>query len=152
MRLILSITLCILLISCEASNSVNNESNTELVGANKKWKSLNSQNYTFENNRACECSAPYTYTVEVVNGKIKDVHFEKLDQFHYESKDGIISSTRTIDELFDLLEHYKEIAASFEVEYHKELGYPTKINIDPFIEMADEEIILKISDLVIIDD
>lgn len=145
MRLFLSISLCVLLMSCGVFNSPNNQGNIDLVEAKKKWGSLNNHNYTFKNSRTCECPPPYHYTVVVVNGEIKDVDFEKQEQLNYESKAMIIGSTRTIDELFDLFEQYKETAAHFEVEFHEELGYPTKINIDPSIEMADEEIILEIS-------
>jgi len=88
---------------------------------------------------------PYEYTVEVVNGEVIAVYFEKEENFSYESEQMIIQSTNTIDELFDILEQYEKTADHFEVTFHEELGYPTKINIDPSEEMADEEIILEIS-------
>ncbi|MEX0719879.1 MAG: DUF6174 domain-containing protein [Balneolaceae bacterium] len=149
MRVLLTmISLCLLLTSCEVFNSSSNNGDIELIEANKKlWSSSNSQNYTFKNSRTCECPPPYDYTVEVVNGEIKNVHFEKQEHISYERKDMTINTTRTIDELFDLLEKYEETADHFEVEFHKELGYPTKINIDPSREMADEEITLEISNV-----
>jgi len=146
MRILLTmISFSLLLTSCEVFNSSNNNGGVELTEAIEKWNSNNSKNYTFENSRTCECMPPYNYTVEVINGEIKDVHFEMQEYINYERKDMIIITTRTIDELFDLLEKYEETADHFEVEFHEELGYPTKINIDPSREMADEEIILEIS-------
>lgn len=136
--------------SCEVFNSTNDQKNIDLVEAIEMWNSNNKQSYTFDISRTCECLPPYKYSVEVVNDEIIDVHFEKNELQSYESDEMIIQSTRTIDELFVLLEQYEKAADHFEVEFHKELGYPTKINIDPSKEMADEEIILEIEDLVFI--
>ncbi|MCH2449647.1 MAG: DUF6174 domain-containing protein [Gracilimonas sp.] len=146
MRILLTmISFSLLLTSCEVFNSSNNNGDVELTEAIEKWNSNNSKNYTFENSRTCECMPPYNYTVEVINGEIKDVHFEMQEHINYERKEMILITTRTIDELFDLLEKYEETADHFEVEFHEELGYLTEINIDPSREIADEEIILEIS-------
>lgn len=151
MRVLLTIiSLCLLLTSCEVFSSSNGNGDIELTKAVEKWNSNNSQNYTFENSRTCECLPPYNYTVEIINGEIKDVHFEMEEHINYEKKEMIISTTKSIDDLFDLLQKYEETADHFEVEFHKELGYPTKINIDPSREIADEEIILEISNYLII--
>ncbi|MCR9132164.1 MAG: DUF6174 domain-containing protein [bacterium] len=146
MRVLLTmISLCILLCSCEVFNLSSDSGDVVLTEAIEKWKSNNSQNYTFENSRTCECMPPYDYIVEVLDGEIKDVYFKKQEHIDYENKENIISTTRTIDELFDLLKEYEETAYKYEVEFHKEFGYPTKIYIDPIREIADEEIILEIS-------
>ncbi|MBO6793013.1 MAG: hypothetical protein JJ895_03815 [Balneolaceae bacterium] len=146
MRIFLTtFSLCILLTSCEVFNSSNCNKDSELPEAIKKWQSTNTQNYTFQTNRTCECMPPYKYTVEVVNGEVTDVHFEKEDHLNYESKAMIIQSSKTIDQLFDILGQYENTADYFEVTFHEIFGYPTKINIDPNPETADEEIILEIS-------
>ena len=149
MRVLLSILLGIILISCNVVNSTNEQENSLLVEMKKKWSSNNTQTYAFENSRICECLPPYQYTVVVLNGKIVDVHFEKQEHITYESKEMIIQSTRTIDELFKVLAQYEQTAYQFEVEYNNEMGYPSRIYIDPSKEIADEEIRLEISKVVL---
>lgn len=149
-ELLTLILLCLFLTSCEVYNSSNSNIDLELSEATEMWNSYNLQNYTFVNSRSCECLPPYDYTVEVVNGEINDIYFDLQKDINYEKKDRIISTTRTIDELFDLLVKYEETADQFEVEFNEEFGYPTNIKIDPSREIADEEIILEISKLLFI--
>ena len=146
MRVFLTIiSLSLLLTSCGLFNSSNSSEVVELTEAIEKWNSTKSLNYTFLNSRICECMPPYEYTVVVEKGEIIDVRFKMEEYLSYDTKQLIIQSTKTIDELFDILEQYEKTADYYDVTFHEELGYPTKINIDPFKEMADEEIILEIS-------
>ncbi|MEX0720912.1 MAG: DUF6174 domain-containing protein [Balneolaceae bacterium] len=136
-----------LIISCDVNNGRSIQEEPGSIEAVDQWKSNDFDYYTFLVNRTCLCRLPYEYTVEVFHGRVINVYFDKEDHLNYESRDMLISSTRTIDQLFELLERYKETADHYEVEFHNKLGYPTNININPSTEIADEEIKLVISNL-----
>lgn len=151
MRITLSILLCVLFVSCNVFDSSSDQTNMSVAEAKEKWSSNNIDSYTFDKRRNCYCFAPSSFSVKVVNGEITDVYFETEAQPHIEDREMAMQSTRTIDELFDLLEQYDGVADHFEIDYHDELGYPTKIDIDPSTNVADEEFILEISNVVSID-
>ncbi|MEX0608048.1 MAG: DUF6174 domain-containing protein [Balneolaceae bacterium] len=149
MKVLLSfflITLGVFVTSCETFTSKPNVE-FDLAKAHEQWNAHGFDHYTFEVSRTCECLPPNVYTVEVSDNKVTDVLYEEKDYIHYERRDILLQFTLSIEQLFDLLGHHQVSADQYEVEFHNELGYPTKVTIDPSREMADEEIILSISNL-----
>lgn len=135
---------------CEWSNHHIPETVSE---ARARWSKSGFDSYTIEKTRACECLPPYSYAAVVVDGNLIDVRFdlpeqeEKPRSLLHESREHLLATVMTIEELFDLLEYHETNAARFEVQFHHRFGYPTKVFIDPHFNIADDEIIRELSNL-----
>ncbi len=148
MRLLIGLLAGILFISCQSGVNTTLEDVTDLNSAFERWNSLNMRSYEFELTRACECLPPAEYTVMVSRGRVNDVRFEEMTQNGHETVEQLKNNTLTVDQLFEVIKSYANSAHHFEVEFHAKLGYPTRVFIDPSAEIADDEIILRISNLV----
>lgn len=126
-----------LLMSCD--------SNGETEEARYRWRSFALSDYTVLQTRSCECLPPARYRLVVENNHVVDVIDPETGQtFAVENLDWYW----TIDQLFDRLETWEsEDPAVFRVQYHPQMGYPTDIYIDLDEDVADEEIIMTLSDL-----
>ena len=119
---------------------------TELLEAKAKWQALSVYTYQFEIDRYCECLDDYTeylvlnYPTQVLSFNRRLEVYEtplKYDEFELTS----------VENLFVLIEHFIPSAESVHVQYDKSSGHPTNISIDVDVNIADEEIILDISNL-----
>jgi hypothetical protein len=147
------IFLAFLLVHCDSPTQSFTDDYTGIADARERWRAWDLSSYAIVKTRSCECLAPYTYTIVVKDGELIDVFYErpkedeKLGQTLFEKHEYLLASVRTVEDLFDLLEHYETRAAHFEVVYHPKYGYPTEIFIDPVRQIADDEIIRTLSDL-----
>ena len=116
-----------------------------------RWAAYDLDDYTIVQTRACECLPPYEYTIIVRNGEAVDVEYdvddgEPVDDFTPED-------AYTVEELFDVIQRAEQEGAySIGVEYDARFGYPTSVFIDYDYNIADEELILTLSDLQLLDD
>lgn len=107
-----------------------------------RWLAAGIRDYTFEYSQQCEC-LPDTVRpamVEVRGGVVTDVVFRD------DGEAAAVNTRRqfpTIAELFDRIDHaIQNEAATMVVSYDSELGYPTRIEIDYNLRVADDEIVI----------
>ena len=75
-------------------------------------------------------------SIEVINGKVAS--YERLEAYPPFFEEPPMY--RTIQGLFDRIEHaWAKGAASIDVTWHPELGYPMSAGIDQSLLIADEE-------------
>lgn len=137
----------LVLLSCDSTvqpQPVDPPNPQTLEEAVEVWSALNLNTYRMDMTRSCECLQPVEYTVVVAYGKVVDVEFEVNPAQPSESKEQMKNFARSVTGYFDLIAEYNETAHSVDVEYDAEFGFPTRIFIDPFAEMADDEIIRRI--------
>jgi hypothetical protein len=91
-----------------------------------------------------EYSLPYRVTVK------KDGTVSKVRQMDGRpvNDDNIIRRMRTVDQTFQLIRDAWVTADSVAATYDAEKGHPTECNIDPISGAADDEIIIKISNVI----
>jgi len=128
-------------VSCDGN--LNADKVSDLEEATKVWQQAKPSSYTVDVERICFCPPPQNYTLVVANGNIEQV----IDA---ETGDVIeeYGGYTTIDELFEWLQ---EIASGnpqkLELEFHKELGYPTFIDYNQSDLIADEEMLMRLQNL-----
>lgn len=142
MRLLL---LSFLIAACSGPASVppaNVIVDDELALARAKWADADMQNYELTISRSCEClpedAGPFVVTVE--GGETTSVLY-----------DGRPSDRvpPTVGELFEMLETAQaEGAPRVEATYHEDWGYPLRVRIDPALQIADDELSYRISELI----
>jgi len=111
-----------------------------------RWSEAGMIDYEYVYRQSCECqpSSMEPARVEVRSGSVASVIYPGSGEAAA-SKDHY----PTIDGLFDLIEDaIDREAAGLIVSYDGFLGYPTEINIDYDLEVADDEITILVSDLV----
>ena len=118
----------------------------DLDDARARWRSEGYTSYRFTLRLRCFCvrEALQPMTVVVRDGRVASVT-------------GTDPATPvppwpdwfplTVDALFDTVEEAQRNAAAVEVNYHPDLGYPTRIFIDRFRDTVDEETTFLASDL-----
>ena len=76
--------------------------------------------------------------VHVAENEIKSVKYvDPSDEMNYQVD---LEKYHTIDELFEyIMEFIKSMPYSLEVEYDDKLTMPTKFNVNPKLEIADDE-------------
>lgn len=144
---IIILFLGIILISCQTGTSPELDDVTDLESAIERWDSIGYSNYTYRATRICECLPPYKFDVIVSQGKVTDVKFETSSHQNYSSEKHLVANSYTVNQLFQLIKKYQDTADAFEVEFHKELGYPTRVYINPSFQIADNEINWQVSGL-----
>ena len=117
-----------------------------------RWNAYNLNDYAIKQSWSCECFAPNGCDSYIINDTLTDVKYKiSKDAYFGRSEEDIYKYIKhmaiTVDEAFDLIDKYKNSADIIEVEYDSKFGYPTKLFIDINIQMADEEIIRRFSNL-----
>lgn len=118
----------------------------QLHAAESKWQQLKPEHYAYILHRSCFCPPEATKPIEirVFRGKIQQATVLPDGTPLPADRQGTALS---IDDLFgkirDAIEHK---AASLEVTYDPQYGFPTRISIDYDRMMADEELSLSVSD------
>lgn len=125
------------------------DSNKVLHDLNKnraKWENANIDTYQFEYRISCFCLDEYTLPrLVVVNADqvVSQTIIESHVALPLEQVD-----TQSIAGLFERIALEESRAESLTVEYHPELGYPTKIQVDVDKQIADDEYTLYISNVL----
>ncbi|UCD24069.1 MAG: hypothetical protein JSW51_13740 [Gemmatimonadota bacterium] len=119
---------------------------SELNANFAKWQSANVGDYEFRFQRLCFCAFIEPVTIEVRAGQIASV-------VHADSG-TVVDTTQlswyflTVDGLFEAVQDAIDREAhSLTVEYHVQLGYPTSIDIDYSLNVADEEVSFRASEV-----
>ncbi|MGE0401094.1 MAG: DUF6174 domain-containing protein [Kofleriaceae bacterium] len=105
--------------------------------------------YTFRWRESCACPSEITNTIQIaVSG------YTEITDATYASGGAVPANVRarllTIDGVFDTIQAaFDEGADEIDVEYNLAYGYPTAVAIDYDTQIADEELSLTISDVLI---
>jgi hypothetical protein len=119
----------------------------QLKTAEAKWQQNQPTHYSYNLQRSCFCTQEYNkpIEIEVLNGTVQQaILLPENTPLPTERKDEAL----TVNDLFNLI--HKAIdkkAASIEVKYDTQYGFPTTISIDWEKMMADEETYYTASDL-----
>jgi hypothetical protein len=120
-----------------------------LRAAIARWEAAGPESYTVREERACFCLCPRSFVVivngEVIAGVAEIEPYEGVDPAELE--EYALSCAFTVPRLFALIAEQVDSAHRFDVEYDRNLGYPTKVAIDPAEFVADEEFFITLHDL-----
>nr|WP_313931927.1 MULTISPECIES: DUF6174 domain-containing protein [Nostoc] len=114
------------------------------------WTKQNISNYryTFSNGCFCIPEARGPVIIEVRNGQTKSITSVATGQ---PVNPEYFQNYNTIPKLFNVIQDaIARQASSLDVAYNPKLGYPTKINVDYYSQIADEEIYLTIENFQVI--
>lgn len=118
---------------------------TDLEAARARWNAAQSGTYSFTYTRDCFCPEEYRgpFEFDIVDGVRTQVRFKGEPYF-----DRALEEFETIDDIFDEVERaIEQGAASVNVEFDPDLGYPRSVWIDWELQMADEEMGYTVSDV-----
>lgn len=113
------------------------------------WSAQGMDDYRFTLVRNCFCLIRGPVVVEVRNGEVVSIVDAQTGEPEQDNValTEVFGEVATIQALFDVVAE-AEGAATRDVTYHPELGYPTYIYIDESEMIADEEIGYEVLDLV----
>lgn len=128
------------------------ENFSSIIDPRERWEAYNLKKYTIHQGWTCECLPPYNCESFVVNGEIDAVSYDIIeDSYHGRSDQEIYyyvkNKSMSVNEAFELIDHYKNTAYEIKVSYNSRYGYPAKIYIDIDSSIVDEEIIHNFSKL-----
>lgn len=110
------------------------------------WESAGVQSYRYRLRRSCFCAGAGTLIITVKQGNVvgaTSIHSGEP------VPEEALRYLETVDDLFDVIEWAIDHEAdSFRATYHRTLGYPTVIDLDPVHAAIDDELYLEASDLV----
>lgn len=139
---------CLALLS--GCNSDSNRILEELNENRLKWEALNVTSYQFHYTRSCECLKPATQTRQVLvdGGKVaSQVIIATGEALSLESY-----SVQSVEDLFDMIAVEEGRADQLQIEYDADMGYPTRVVIDPDLQVADDEFKVGLSNMVLAED
>ncbi|MCG8466882.1 MAG: DUF6174 domain-containing protein [Gemmatimonadetes bacterium] len=122
-------------------------STSTLDSARARWLSSGIRDYDFEYRQQCECGSAFSDAaiVEVRQGRVAAVRYRDSGQPAAATDRGLFP---TVDDLFARIEDaIRRNAASLTVTYDTRWGYPTRIDIDYDVQVADDEISIDASAL-----
>jgi hypothetical protein len=138
---IAAIALLSLGVSCSDATSPRPQT-AELEAARLRWRAQNLHTYAAVIQRGCFCGNVNPLYVAVVNDAVAGV----LDLETGEAVDTRLGET--IDDLFDFVEGAIEgHAATIRAEFDPGRGFPTMIEFDGRVAIADDEIVYHVSDV-----
>jgi hypothetical protein len=112
-----------------------------------KWVAAGIDTYDIDYQRSCACSPPNDVTVLVTNGGITSVVDSGTGEEVVNPPTGAYGFN-SVDGLFDVIATaIAECAASLDVQYDPELGYPTSVDIDFIGGTVGDEVELHVNDL-----
>lgn len=147
MKVSVFILLGLFLTGCHASHMLSAKKTQPQMSPAEQWASLALNSYDYEIQQRCYCLPEHTRSmrVSVRNGRIHKAVY--LDN-NVEVKPDIMESLRTIDQWFDYISDQKGKSLHvFNVQYHNDQGYPTKIETDIHSRVADDEVTVLIGNL-----
>jgi hypothetical protein len=146
MRKIAVLTLLLSGAACEAATAPGDVDN--LAAARARWSQSGGDSYSYVVNRSCFCVlGGRTVTVTVRNGVVSAAEYAETG--------GPVESTfltyvATVPDLFDLIQDaLAKDPAYFAATYDPVFGYPTRIEIDPSANVADDEVALSARNLTL---
>ncbi len=116
----------------------------KLKAAEALWKRKQPVHYAYQLQRSCFCPPEYTQpiAIRVFKGKIQQVTLQSGQPLPADRK----AEAKTINQLFGIIrDAIKREAASVEVKYDAQYGFPSSISIDLEKMMADEEVYYSVS-------
>jgi hypothetical protein len=123
-------------------------SGDELALNERLWKSSGIYSYSYRFRWECFCEISYVSTVDVTVRRGVIVSVIDVDTGRLLDP-GSFARYRTIDELFDLVRKARdEGAATINVTYDRNLGYPYQVFVDYLPMVIDEELGFRVYGLV----
>lgn len=126
------------------------DSNSVLLAENmEKWGSGH-LNYQYDYRNICFCALETTDEVSifVLNGVIDSVAY---NQSGLPVEPALYLNFRTVNQLFGLIQSaIDQEAFSLSVTYHPVLGYPSMIDIDYEQNLADDELGVRVTNLILL--
>lgn len=121
----------------------------QLNNARSKWLNFQNYDYVYEIIGLLPPDIRATKFVQVRDGKVDSVTFEETG----EEYDNSSFPVDTVAELFDTIQRaIDKDAHDIDVSYHNVYGYPTSLFIDYREDTVDEELMVTISELVVLSD
>ena len=121
----------------------------ELDDARRRWEAIRPSAYSYVISRSCECLPEYTRAarLQVVNSDVTSARY-----IHDNSQvpANIVATYPTIDDLFVMIGQALERNPKPDilvVHYDPRLGYPTRFELDPDVDVGDDERTIHASDL-----
>ena len=145
------ILLPLFLASCDLLEPGEERDRAELERSWRNWQLNGGANYSYVQQRLCFCTTDATAAVRISvrNGLVTERR--RVDD-NTLVLTQLASIWGTVDDLFHLIdEALNAHAASLLVTYDRQYGYPTHIAIDYSTAMADEEITITASGLVLLE-
>ena len=121
----------------------------ELDAARRRWEAIRPSAYSYVISRSCECLPEYTRAarLQVVNGDVTSARYIHDDS---QVSAEILATYPTIDELFVMVGQALERDPKPDilvVHYDPRMGYPTRVELDPDINVGDDERTIHASEL-----
>lgn len=133
-----------------ACNGDSNNTLEELNANRAKWESANIDNYQFDYNISCFCLD------DVTRPRLVVVNANQVVSQTIKANNAALPldtiKSETIAGLFERIALEESRAESLSVEYHPELGYPTRIQVDGNAQMADDEYTIEVGNVLGADD
>lgn len=118
----------------------------ELQVNRSRWQAAGIVDYTYQVDRGCFCGFAGPHEIQVRDGLIVAV-IDLRDGSAVEAQ--FFDFFDTVEDLFDIIERaIANQAAVLEVDYHVQLGYPTRIELDGALNVADDELTVTVSRFV----
>jgi hypothetical protein len=115
---------------------------TDLAAARQRWRAQNLHTYAFTIQRSCFCTNVHPLYVLVLNDAVAGV----LDLETGEMVDPLLGET--VESLFALIQNAIDRPAQLiRAEYDVAKGFPTEIEHDGAAQIADDEIVYRVSDV-----
>lgn len=146
MRLVLVLLVPLLLLGCTDDQPLIDTlpDYSAIEDPRARWEAYGFDAYAITQERACECLPPYVYTVFVEGGRVVALDYEQ------EEEGEVLEPSRvlTVGMLFNEIGRAEAGGAdAVQVRYDPRFGYPADVVIDYDRGTADEELILRLSDL-----
>lgn len=118
---------------------------TDLQANRQLWDSQGINSYSFELQVSCFCISDITRAVRIVVMDGEAVSITYIDT-GMDANDFFFNGVNTIEKLFGIIQDGLEINAnSIMAIYDPDFGYPIEIQVDPFRDIADDEITVIVS-------
>ena len=120
----------------------------ELRDARRRWEARRIETYAYRISRYCECVREFTRAADVmvVRGVVARARY--VDDGS-EVPAERLSMYATVEGLFEGVERaLARNPARLVVDYHPQLGYPERLEVDYDIQAADDEFTVRASDLI----
>ncbi|WP_251357792.1 DUF6174 domain-containing protein [Kangiella sp. TOML190] len=111
----------------------------------QKWQAHALQNYSVNFQRSCFCPREFVQPLKltIADGKVTTVMDSKSEAVG----EQVAQSTKTVSQVFAMIEKALDKAEQIEVKYDPQFGYPSQLFIDRSKRMADEEVRISFKDL-----
>lgn len=120
----------------------------ELRDARRRWEARRIETYSYRISRYCECVPEFTRAADVmvVRGVVARARYVNDGS---EVPAERLSMYPTVQGLFEEVERaLARNPARLVVDYHPQLGYPERLEVDYDIRAADDELTVRASDLI----